>query len=69
MIWLTPNAMPRCASGKASVRMAAELAINMDPPMAWTSRKPISHRAPASPLAGSSDRAMDAAVKMTKPRL
>jgi hypothetical protein len=49
--------------------MAAELAISIDPPTAWIRRHTISQMAPASPLAGSSDSATDAAVKTTKPRL
>ena len=36
--WLTPMAMPRCPSGKASVRMAAELAISMAAPTPWKMR-------------------------------
>ena len=53
-IWLMPSAIPRCRAGKASVRIAAALAISMAPPKAWASRHKISHMAPAGP---SSDRA------------
>ena len=40
--WLTPSAMPRWLSGKASVRMAAELAISMAAPTPWKIRMMIS---------------------------
>ncbi len=49
--------------------MAAELAISIAPPNAWTIRPPISHSAPPPPSKGSRDSAMDAIVKTTKPRL
>ena len=68
-IWLTPRAMPRLLAGNASVRMAAELAISIEPPKAWTIRHRISHKAPLLPWSGSRDRAMEARVKTTKPRL
>ena len=68
-IWLMPSAMPRLLAGKASVRIAAELAISIDPPTAWISRQPISHSAPPPPYSGSSDSAIEASVKTTKPRL
>jgi hypothetical protein len=32
--WLVPRANPRWSAGNASVRIAAELAVSMDPPMA-----------------------------------
>ena len=68
-IWLMPSAMPRLLAGNASVRMAAEFAISIAPPNAWTIRKPISHSAPPPPSKGSRDSAMDAIVNTTKPRL
>ena len=37
-IWLMPIAMPRWCSGKASVRMAVELAIRKAAPTPWKSR-------------------------------
>ena len=40
--WLTPMAMPRWPAGKASVRIAAELAINMAAPTPWKIRSTIS---------------------------
>ena len=40
--WLTPRAMPRWLAGKASVRMAAELAISMAAPTPWKIRMTIS---------------------------
>ena len=68
-IWLIPSAIPRSSRGNASVRIAAELAISMDPPPACTNRSRISHHAPAAPVKGSSDSASDAAAKIAKPRL
>jgi len=61
--------MPRWRAGKASVRIAAALAMSIDPPSACTIRQPISHSAPASPVNGSRDSAIEARVKTTKPRL
>ncbi len=39
--WLTPRARPRWSSGKASVRMAAELAMSMAAPTPWKMRMTI----------------------------
>ena len=64
-----PSAMPRCRAGKASVRIAAEFAISIDPPNACTIRKPMSHSAPLAPVNGSSESAIEASVNTTKPRL
>ncbi len=61
--------MPRLPGGNASVRIAAELAISIDPPKACTKRQPMSHRAPWVPWNGSNDRPIEAMVKTTKPRL
>ena len=44
---LTPSAIPRWLAGKASVSTAEAVAINMAPPMPWTTRHPISQIAPA----------------------
>ena len=68
-IWLTPSAMPRLLAGNASVRIAAEFAISIAPPNACTKRQPISHIAPSVPVSGSSESAIEASVKTTKPRL
>ena len=68
-IWLMPSAMPRLFAGNASVRMAAELDISIEPPKAWTIRPMISHSAPPPPVIGSSDSPIEASVKTTKPRL
>ena len=43
---LTPSAMPRWLLGNASVRIAADDAINIAPPTPWITRQPISHSAP-----------------------
>jgi hypothetical protein len=53
--WFVPSAKPRWLAGKASVRMAAELAISMAPPTACSSRQPISHSAPRPPSNGSNE--------------
>ncbi len=68
-IWLVPSAKPRWSAGKASVRIAAELAMSMDPPTACSTRQPISHSAPRLPWNGSNDSRIEAAVKTTKPEL
>ena len=44
---LIPRAKPRWFSGKASVRMALELANRKAPPTPWKTRMMMSHRAPA----------------------
>ncbi len=36
--WLMPSAMPRWCSGKASVRIAEELAMRNDAPTPWKMR-------------------------------
>ncbi|SKU40304.1 Uncharacterised protein [Mycobacteroides abscessus subsp. abscessus] len=41
-----PSAKPRWVDGKASVRMAEELAISMAPPTPCTTRQAMSHTAP-----------------------
>ena len=45
--WLIPSAMPRWFSGKASVRMAAELANSKAAPTPWKIRMTISQMAAA----------------------
>ena len=67
--WLMPSAVPRWCRGNASVRIAVALAISIAAPTAWTARKPMSHKAPADPSHGTSDRAMDDRAKTKKPRL
>ena len=68
-IWLVPRARPRWSAGKASVRIAAELAVSIDPPSACSTRQPISHIAPPVPLSGSKESRIDAKVKTAKPAL
>ena len=67
--WLMPSAKPRLSAGKASVRIAAELAVSMEPPMACSTRQPISQSAPLAALNGSNDSRIEAAVKTAKPAL
>jgi hypothetical protein len=64
-----PMARPRSSAGKASVRMAVELAISSAPPMPWTMRNTMSHMAAGPPCPGVSDRAMEAPVNTVKPPL
>jgi hypothetical protein len=64
-----PSAKPRCSAGNASVRIAAELAVSMDPPIAWSTRQPISHSAPWPPSNGSNDSRIEATVNTAKPAL
>ncbi len=66
---LTPSAMPRCAAGNTSVMIAAELAISIEPPIAWITRQPISHSAPCPPLNGSNDSRIEQTVNTAKPAL
>ena len=68
-IWLIPSAVPRRSGGKASVRIAVELANSIDPPTACTRRHPMIHRAAPRPWPGVSASATDAAENTTKPRL
>jgi hypothetical protein len=68
-IWLTPSARPRCSAGNASVRIAAEFAVNIEPPMAWTPRQPISHSAPLAARNGSKLSSTDARPKTAYPAL
>ena len=67
--WLIPSAKPRWFSGKASVRIAAELAMSMDPPIACRKRQPMSQRAPELPRYGSIESRTDATVKTANPAL
>ena len=66
---LIPRARPRWLWGKASVRMALELANRKAPPTPWNTRMMISHSAPAVPLIQVSDSSIEKTVKMAKPRL
>ena len=61
--------MPRSLEGNASVRMAAELAISIAPPTAWTMRMAMISTAPVAPVLQVADSPMEARVKTTNPRL
>ena len=67
--WLVPRANPRWSAGNASVRIAAELAMSMDPPTACHTRQPISQSAPRAPWYGSNDSRIEATVNTAKPAL
>ena len=68
-IELMPSAVPRWLAGKASVRIAVELANRNAPPMPCTIRQPISHSAPAVPCCQVTVRKIEATVKTANPRL
>jgi hypothetical protein len=67
--WFTPMAKPRRYFGNASVKIAAEFAVSIEPPSACRNRQPISHIAACEPVKGSSDSRTEAAVNTAKPRL
>jgi hypothetical protein len=67
--WLMPMAMPRWSAGKASVRIAVELAITRAPPTPWTIRRPIRVSAPEDPWAGTTASRIDEMVNTSRPRL
>jgi len=64
-----PSAKPSWSEGKASVMMAAELAIRSAPPMAWNMRNRTSSRAPLEPVLQTQDSRIAATVNQAKPRL
>ncbi len=68
-IWLVPSAKPRRSGGNASVRIAAELAISIEPPIACRNRQPISHMRAVPPWNGSNDSRIEAIVNTTNPAL
>jgi hypothetical protein len=68
-IWFVPSASPRCSAGNASVRIAAEFAVSIEPPTACRTRHPMSHIAPLPAEKGSNDSRIDAAAKTAKPTL
>ena len=47
---LIPSAMPRWLAGKASVRIADELAKTIAPPTPWKIRTTMSQMAPSAPV-------------------
>ena len=66
---LMPSASPRWCSGKASVRIAEELANNRAPPTPCSTRMTISHRAASVPFIQVTDSRTENTVKTAKPRL
>ncbi len=67
--WLMPRAKPRRSGGKASVRMAAEFAINRAAPTPWKIRITISQMPPAVPVIQVMLSRSEKKVKTAKPRL
>ena len=67
--WLTPMAMPRRSGGKASVKMAAELAINMAAPTPWKMRMTISQMPPGCPVSQVMLSSTEKKVNTANPRL
>jgi len=64
-----PSAVPRWVAGKASVRIAVELANRNAPPMPCTTRQMISHSAPAGPCSHVTARKIEAMLKIANPML
>ncbi len=64
-----PSAVPRWLAGKASVRIAVELANRNAPPMPCTMRQMMSHRAAAVPCIQVTARKIEATVKTANPML
>src|ERR1700691_1116041 len=67
--WFSPSASPRSFAGKASVRIALELANSMAPPTPCSTRIPISHQAAAVPCSQVTDSSTEKTAKSAKPRL
>ena len=66
---LIPSARPRWCGGKASVRIALELANSIAPPMPWTTRMAIIQTAAAPPVIHVTDSSTEPSVNTAKPRL
>jgi hypothetical protein len=67
--WLTPSASPRWPGGKASVRIAAELAISIAAPTPWKMRIVISQIPAACPDIHVTVKRSEKNVYTAKPRL
>ena len=67
--WLMPMAKPRRSGGKASVRMARELAISSAAPTPWKMRITISQIPAAAPVIQVMLSMSEKKVKTAKPRL
>ena len=67
--WLMPSAMPRSPGGKASVRMADELAMSMAAPTAWNRRMTMSQIPAACPDIHVTLSTNEKKVNTAKPRL
>ena len=63
----TPSAMPRWSEGKASVRIAEELANRKAPPTPWPMRITIIQIAAGGPVIQVTDRSSEKTVKIAKP--
>ena len=66
---LIPIALPRSSTGKASVRIAVELANSSAPPTPWNTRMMMIHSAPPDPARNVTDSRIENTVKTAKPRL
>ena len=67
--WLRPSARPRWSAGKASVRIALELAKSIAPPMPWMIRMMIRYQPAAVPWNQVTDSRIENAEKIAKPML
>ncbi len=66
---LMPIALPRSLGGKASVRIALELANRNAPPTPCRIRMMMIHRTPGTPVRNVTDSRIENRVNTAKPRL
>ncbi len=66
---MIPIALPRSLAGKASVKMALELANRKAPPTPWKTRMTMIHRAPFVPFIQVTESKMEKMVNTANPRL
>ena len=67
--WLRPSARPRSLAGKASVRIALELAISMAPPTPWKIRIAIRYQPAAVPCIHVTESRIENRAKIANPML
>ena len=68
-IILVPRARPRCLGGKASVKMAIELAMMRAPPTPWKTRMMIMNKTASRPCIQVTESMIEKTVKRAKPML
>jgi len=67
--WFRPSASPRSLAGKASVRMALELASSIAPPTPWKIRMTTRYQPAREPCIQLTDSRMENRAKIAKPML